>query len=535
MRVTFLGQAGLYIEAAGASILCDPWFNPVYFASWFPFPRNDGIDPAVIGRPTYLYVSHLHHDHFDPEWLAAHCSKDATVILPAYPLDTLRKELEGLGFRRFLETENGVAVRTPEGLRLQVEALVAPTDGPIGDSALIVDDGETRLLNMNDSRPPDPDHLLALGPIDLLFLQFSGAIWYPMVYDLPPRARTVLAHKKRVAQLARAYRYIELLAPQVTVPSAGPPCFLDDDLFEQNDLHDDPDNIFPAQPVFIDYVRERGRDARLMLPGSAGMLERDGSGVSFEVRHPLPDDEVAAIFDDKAAYLRRYQADMRPRLEAERASWTGPRIDLLSELKAWFEPLLAEADLICAGIDDAVVLDVGDERVRIDFRERAVRPQPPGVFDFGYRFTIARELVEWCVRHREPDWVNVLFLSMRFRAWRRGAYNDYVYTWFKCLTEERLQYAEGYYAEQGPSGGTFELCGYEVQARCPHMKADLSRFALCEDGVMTCQLHGWQWELATGRCLTSAGHTLNARPIADGEQAGMAGEREGAVVAEGGG
>ncbi|HMJ81207.1 MAG TPA: Rieske (2Fe-2S) protein, partial [Candidatus Dormibacteraeota bacterium] len=380
-----------------------------------------------------------------------------------------------------------------------------------------------------------PDHLLALGPIDVLFLQFSGAIWYPMVYDLPPRARTVLAHKKRVAQLARAYRYIELLAPQVTVPSAGPPCFLDDDLFEQNDLHDDPDNIFPAQPVFIDYVRERGRDARLMLPGSVGMLERDGGGVSFEVRHPLPDDEAAAIFEDRVAYLRRYQADVRPRLEAERASWAGPRLDLVTELKAWFEPLLAEADLICAGIDDAVVLDVGDERIRIDFRERAVRPQLPGVFDFGYRFTIARELVEWCVRHREPDWVNVLFLSMRFRAWRRGAYNDYVYTWFKCLTEERLQYAEGYYAEQGPSGGTFELCGYEVQARCPHMKADLSRFALCEDGVMTCQLHGWQWELATGRCLTSAGHTLNARPIADGEQAGMAGEREGAVVAEGGG
>ncbi|MGZ6272441.1 MAG: Rieske 2Fe-2S domain-containing protein [Candidatus Limnocylindrales bacterium] len=515
MRVTFLGQAGLYIEAAGASILCDPWFNPAYFASWFPFPRNDGIDPATIGRPTYLYVSHLHHDHFDPEWLAAHCAKEATVILPAYPLDTLRKELEALGFSRFLETENGVPVCTPEGLTLQVEALVAPTDGPIGDSALIVDDGETRLLNMNDSRPPDPDHLLALGPIDLLFLQFSGAIWYPMVYDLPPRAKPVLAHKKRVAQLARAFRYIELLDPRVSVPSAGPPCFLDDDLFEQNDLHDDPHNIFPAQPVFIDYVREQGRDARLMLPGSVGSLAPG----TFVVEHPLPDSEVARIFSDKVAYLRGYQADMRPRLAAERASWTGPRLDLVAELKAWFEPLLAEADLICAGIDDAVVLDLGDERIRIDFRERVVRPQAPGLFDFGYRFTIARELVEWCVRRREPDWVNVLFLSMRFRAWRRGAYNDYVYTWFKCLTEERLQYAEGYYAERGPSAGTFELCGYEVQARCPHMKADLTRFALGEDGVMTCQLHGWQWELASGRCLTSAGHELSARPLGEPEPA----------------
>ena len=89
MRVTFLGQAGLYIETApGPTILCDPWFNPAFFASWFPFPRNDGIDPEAIGHPTYLYVSHLHHDHFDPEWLVAHCDREATVILPAYPLDT---------------------------------------------------------------------------------------------------------------------------------------------------------------------------------------------------------------------------------------------------------------------------------------------------------------------------------------------------------------------------------------------------------------------------------------------------------------
>ena len=27
---------------------------------------------------------------------------------------------------------------------------------------------------------------------------------------------------------------------------------------------------------------------------------------------------------------------------------------------------------------------------------------------------------------------------------------------------------------------------------------------------MTCALHGWQWELATGACLTSEGHPLYA-------------------------
>ncbi|HEU5226492.1 MAG TPA: Rieske 2Fe-2S domain-containing protein [Ktedonobacteraceae bacterium] len=52
-----------------------------------------------------------------------------------------------------------------------------------------------------------------------------------------------------------------------------------------------------------------------------------------------------------------------------------------------------------------------------------------------------------------------------------------------------------------------------MQKRCPHMKADLTRFAVIEDGILTCRLHNWQYELATGRCLTSEGHTLYAKRI----------------------
>jgi UDP-MurNAc hydroxylase len=102
VQITFLGQAGLFIETRGVSILCDPWFNPSFFGSWYPFPANDGIDPERIGRPTFLYVSHLHHDHFDPRFLRDHVDKATTVLLPAYPLDDLKKALHGLGFERFI-------------------------------------------------------------------------------------------------------------------------------------------------------------------------------------------------------------------------------------------------------------------------------------------------------------------------------------------------------------------------------------------------------------------------------------------------
>src|SRR5947208_1150046 len=81
MDITFLGQAGFFIRSKAGSIFCDPWFNPAYFGSWFPFPANYQIDPETIGSPDYLYISHLHHDHFDPEFLRAHVSKEAQVVL----------------------------------------------------------------------------------------------------------------------------------------------------------------------------------------------------------------------------------------------------------------------------------------------------------------------------------------------------------------------------------------------------------------------------------------------------------------------
>jgi len=534
MKVTFLGQAGLYIETHAGSILCDPWFNPAYFGSWFPFPANDGIDPRSIGSPTYLYVSHLHHDHYDPAWLTEHCSKDATVILPDYPVNDLRHELHDLGFRRFVETADCEPFELEGGLRIMVMALDAPTDGPLGDSALLVDDGRTRLLNMNDSRPTDPDKLLAFGPLDLLFLQFSGAIWYPMVYEFPVKAKETLAHKKRVVQLARTQRYIEILDPTFIVPSAGPPCFLDDALFAQNDFDRSPTNIFPDQTVFLEHLTEVGIDGgRLMLPGSWGEL----SPAAFDVRHPVPDPEVHRIFEQRESYLREYQARMRPLLDAEHARWEpepdAEPLDLLAELKAWFEPLMGFGEQICSGIAAAVLLDLGSEGIVLDFVDQKVRGWD-GVEACRYIFRIDRRLVEVLVREHEVDWVNSLFLSMRFGAARKGPYNDYLYTWFKCLDLERLQYAEGFYAEKAKTEGSFVIDGWEVQRRCPHMKADLTRFASVDEaGVLTCSLHGWQYELESGRCLTSDGHEISARRLSEDELIALAAAAEGggAVVA----
>jgi UDP-MurNAc hydroxylase len=507
VEITFVGHAGLFIETRQGSVLCDPWFNPAYFASWFVFPSNERVDLDQIARPTYLYCSHIHHDHFDAAFLRDHVWKDAIVLLPDFPINNLEREYRKLGFTRFLQTKNGQTVES-NSLKLTIMASVAPTDGPLGDSGLILDDGEVRIYDQNDSRPIDIDRLQELGPYDAHFVQFSGAIWYPMVYLYPEKMMQALGRKKRENEMARALRYIQQVGAKHVVPHAGPPCFLDDELFGFNDFDRDGANTFPDQTVFLEYMGANGHDdGHLMIPGSRMTLNREGC----TVRHALSEDEVRAIFADKRTSLQAYKARQQPRIDAAKASWPRGQVAILPALKDWFEPLMEIGDLTCVGINGRVVLDLGTEGIVLDFQQRRVYAWEGQ--EWEYRFAIDPALVEWCIVNHVEDWINDLFLSCRFQAERKGAYNEYVYNFFKCLSPERLEYAEGYYAERTAEHQLLEMDGYRIQRRCPHLKADLARFGHVENGILTCTMHGWQFALATGRCLTSDDRKLYSVPI----------------------
>lgn len=529
MRVTGVGHAGVRFDTAGGSVLCDPWTNPTFFASWVPFPDNTGLDWAELGRCDYLYVSHLHRDHFDADNLRDNVSKGARILLPDYPTDELENELRDLGFRHFVRTRSSEPVELDGGLRIMITSLKGPGDGPIGDSALSLDDGTARIVNQNDAHPLDIPQLLEFGAYDAHFTQFSGAIWWPMVYDLPAAAKREFARRKRIGQEDRAMRYVrEVGAPHV-FPTAGPPCFLDDDLFRWNGLgYGDVEgqSIFTDQWEFLGRLRELGHDGgHLLLPGTTCTI--DGSEVSG-LTHPMPDAEVESIFLDKETYLRAFAERARPAIAARKARWAAPQPDILRQLKEWIEPLMKRADHLCDGIGGPVRMDlhgmpadtpgvddvvdgVGTLSLAFDFTAREIR-----VWDgesCRYRWGVPAELVATNVARGEVDWSNSLFLSVRFTATRVGQYNEYLYTFFKCLSEERIDYVENWYDAANDDGRDVELDGWRVQARCPHLQADLSKFGAVDGDVLTCTLHNWKFNLATGRCLTSAGHEIRAEKL----------------------
>lgn len=520
MRATSIGHAGILVETRQGSIVCDPWFLPTFFGSWFPFPRNDRLPARVaeaIEHPSYLYVSHLHADHLDEPWLAEHIDRSTPVLLPDYPTREMERRMRALGFTEIIRTKGGEELDLGDGLKVAIHVETSITDGPGGDSALVVSDGECRLVDQNDCRTNNLDELAAHGPIDLHWLQFSGAIWYPMVYEEPPERMRELVDLKVDSQFARAIRYVEAIGARYVVPSAGPPCFLDPDLFGFNVIRGDELSIFADQPEFVRRMAAAGHDNVLrVMPGTTIEVTPDGATVT----HPVPDATFEAIYTEKESYLREYQADWMPWLREQRASWHADTPDLLDTLRAWWEPLLRMAPTLRQAVGAGCLLRAGDLDVYIDFPAAEVRAWAGEPYSF--RFEIERALVETVTAARAVDWSDRLFLSCRFRAWREGSFNEYLYNFFKSLSVERMRRAEAEAIRKiAPPDDAdlqeIELCGYLVERYCPHRNADLSVFGEVEGSTLVCTLHGWAFDLETGRCLTAADRHLRVRRADAGE------------------
>ena len=530
MLATSLGHAGILIETDHGSIVCDPWFLPAFFGSWFVFPRNDQLSPDLLHRiehADYLYVSHNHADHLDEPWLAEHIRRDITVLIPGFPTHELEQRLTALGFTNFIRTEDGKEIDLGGGLRIAIHVETSITDGPGGDSALVVSDGTARLVNQNDCRTSDLTALRAHGPVDLHWLQYSGAIWYPMVYEEPPERMRQLVDDKIESQFSRAMRYVEAIDATAVVPSAGPPCFLDPELFGFNVISGEELSIFPDQTSFIDRLAAMGHTGILAIPGTTIEVGTNVGMGSFSVAHPIADADVEAIFTRKADYLARYQQDWMPWLQQHRASWHEPTPDLLEVLQAWWQPLLAMAPTLRAAIGANCLMRLDDLEIVIDFPKGAVRRAAPDALHsepHAFRFDIPRALVETVVAQRAVDWSNALFLSCRFRAWRAGSFNEYVYNFFKSLSVERMRRAESEARRKldpPDAHEEIELGGYIMERACPHRQADLSVFGEIDGNVLICTLHGWKFDLETGQCLTADDRKLRVRradgaPLASG-------------------
>ena len=250
----------------------------------------------------------------------------------------------------------------------------------------------------------------------------------------------------------------------------------------------------------------------VFIPGTVVEMNHGEMSVSQTL---YTDAEIEAMFADKWGYLEGQRASRQQEIADEDASRAAilPPDEMLAAIKEWWEPLLRRGRIFRDGVGGPVRYTIGDLDMVVDFPKAKLREYAGE--ETGYWFTIPADLVSTNIRDHEIDWSNSIFLSMQFHAGRVGKFNEFIYTFMKCLSRDRIEYVENWYAEQSDVSEDVQLGDWVVQRRCPHLRADLSKTAKIEDGVLTCSLHDWKWDLSSGRCLTTQGHPIRSRVAED--------------------
>ncbi len=241
MKITHLQSAAVIIEHNGIKILCDPWLvDGEYYGSWALYPPFE-FNTEDFDDIDYIYITHIHPDHFSKKTLAR-LNKQIPVIILNFPEKFLKKNIESLGFR-VLEINNDIRTHLKNGLYITILAAdycnpelcskffgCAPIETKFGatsiDTIAVIDNGKEVIVNTNDC-PIELSKFSILkiknqfNKIDMLLVGYGGAGPYPQCFVMSKEEMKKAAEKKKIQFLSQAEMFVNLLKPEFFMPFAG--------------------------------------------------------------------------------------------------------------------------------------------------------------------------------------------------------------------------------------------------------------------------------------------------------------------------
>lgn len=240
MKIQYLQNASVIIENNEEKILCDPWLiDGCYYGAWNHYPKFE-FDKRDFENINYIYLSHIHPDHFDKNTLEK-LDKNIPVYIHNFPEKFFKKNIEEIGFQVF-ELENNKRVKLGQ---TWINVIAADNCNPevcnrifgctfdeanFGtkqiDTMAVFDDGNQVIVNVNDCPFEIGEFTAKLikeqyKKIDLLLLGYSGASDYPLCYDFDLKTKLNESIKKKEKRLKDALNYITIFNPKFFLPFAG--------------------------------------------------------------------------------------------------------------------------------------------------------------------------------------------------------------------------------------------------------------------------------------------------------------------------
>lgn len=332
MKFTILSHAGLLVEHAGVRVVCDPWLlGSCYWRSWWNFPEPDPELTANL-RADFVYLTHLHWDHFHGPSLRRLFSPKTRVLVPKVPTRRMVEDLQYLGFEHVVEIPHGSAFALAPDFTLRSYQF-----GLGVDSAAVLSGGGLSLFNCNDAKLfglPLRQILRDFPRIDFLLRSHSSAGPIPYCVENYERLpREMLAQTDSADQFVRCALHV---GARYAIPFASNHCFLHRETIAFNGTATTPEEVRTRYREVAASVSSQ-TECVVMPPGSS-WSDRDGFRIqefdfsarpeyidSMLLRHGAKlaatyaeEDRVVADFESFGAYFERMMTAI-PRFIRRRA------------------------------------------------------------------------------------------------------------------------------------------------------------------------------------------------------------------------
>ncbi|CAN5368035.1 MBL fold metallo-hydrolase [soil metagenome] len=353
MKFTIVSHACLSVEHGGTSLLVDPWIvGSCYWRSWWNFPEPPQALVASL-KPDYIYLTHLHWDHFHGPSLRRF-DRATKLLIPKTISARFREDLEWLGFHDITEIPHAGTYELAPGFALSSYQFGHPTD-----SAIVVTDGVTTLFDVNDAKffGASLAQILTKYPsIDFVFKSHSSASPIPYcIEDYDGRFSEVLSRQDYIEEFAEFALHV---AARHAIPFASNHCFLHRETVKFNATAVNPEDV---RRYFEHRAAEVGARSRcvVMTPGSSW---DDRTGFAIE-----PFD-----YSRRDAYIAEMQTKHAGALEAQYAleASTSARFEAF---ETYFTSFFAALPRVLAKrVGRRIIFHAGSQSFGLDFLNRKV-------------------------------------------------------------------------------------------------------------------------------------------------------------------
>jgi len=507
-NLKYLGHAGWLVEGPDFRCICDPWFGPsgAFFSQWLPFPSNRDLwHKDLLEDLDFIYISHAHEDHLDP-WVLQQADRSTTILIPKFKDPVLRSTLGQMGFSDVREL-----TRHDTQIFKDVKITIVEDDGYMDqDSCLLLDDGNRKILNLNDCHLDYSIIKEHIGDVDVLLLQATSAIWWPCTYDYDEQELKDKCIQKRNNAVQRAIKYALTVNAKLTVPNAGPPFFRNRALHHWNNTRREASNPFILSDDASHLMNAQGVDAQTLCPGDEVKLAKT-------IETIVDSKKFTTVYNKLPQYIDRYARQVQD--EYPIPSYTKvEHAKMVQKFVKHVNNICKISQVYAPQLTFNVLFSFNEvEDIVVDFSQGIVEPLKNQ--KISYEFTLCPDSMCELFKSRYVDFER-FFLGTNFKCHRDpDVYNEILFTLLKNFDIKRLLISEKIYAERKDFlNETYELeynkQKYKVQRYCPHMLADLKKSGYVnEAGNLVCSLHGWEFDLKSGACLTNQNCPLEVKKI----------------------